>query len=92
MQRYQPGEALKLKARVQRVTKASLQASLDRMSTRRSPSAHSITQRARRANAALPLRLRITASKSPRSSAVNVILSIPIQDGVNTADFNDSVD
>ena len=37
----------------------SLQASLARISTRRSPSAQSKTQRARRARAALPWRLRL---------------------------------
>ncbi len=51
---------------------------LARMSTRRSPSAHGSTQRARRAIAALPLRLRITAPRSTRSLAVNVILRMSI--------------
>jgi len=41
-------------ARVHRVMKPSLQASLPRMSTRRSPAAHSRMQRARRTTAAAP--------------------------------------
>ncbi len=48
-----------------------------RQSSSHTASAQSSTQRARRANAALPLRLRITASRSPRSSVVNVILCMP---------------
>ncbi len=36
-------------------------------------------QRVRRADAALPLRLRITASSSPRLSAVNFILCMPFK-------------
>lgn len=41
-------------------------------------------RRARRASAALPLRLRITASNWPRSSAVNSLLYVPSTMGINS--------